>query len=1127
MTERNRHLIKGGLLAITIVFLLIGAAAATPAIAHQFYGTVSNNLGPAPAGSMIVAKINDNIRGTFTTNATGIFGGPDNWDDKLVVTADSSEVGQTIVFWVNGYQASPTAMYQEGGKTEIALTYTVPVPTTTTTTTTPTPTPTPTVTPTPTPTPTPTINRIPQGGDVFIGEEGLDIRTAMGSFTQVAWFRPGTDPLIGQPDQYRTIPTSIQAGYFIDPLSYSGYTGNWYRWDGGATRGQVAFNVVDPSIVIYVWNQYTQKDVSGSSIPVGQYANFRIETNLHTITQRPGYSGQGFMNIKVQSPDGGIFTALMQSSSQSLELTDLAVNDQVWYWVQQNIFNKGWNTGYKDQYGARVYQDGTYRVWAESNVNGIKDNYKDASGGDYTGKTVSYTKTVKVESKPLTLSVNTGSIVRGNAFSAIINGDPNSDYVLWIRSGCEKMSGLPCDQPPTIAYNQEGVSRDSSLGATCFDCSGCIKHISDVVAPIQYPVDYYVRVRTDWNGTRTVDFLTNLDTAPGVTYTVATLPITPDLFTVPHTPVETQVTVNMGQVSFNLYANGNPVTQTYLGEKIWIRGTNTDPSGYVYLLMTGPCQSCEGANLNGVTVKHGQPNTFTKVEVKSDNSWEYLWDTSNLKIDLGDYTIYATSKPDDASSLEQIMCYDCGTMNSSCAAWSKKPLKFLDPTVTADVNPKILKIVCCDQIPIKITGEATGLRNDACISCEVRCAEIAFWVFGENKVAGEKYLFDTVDVKCPSGSFTIDLRDYINTLKLEPGTYTIIVQHPMYNHRLDILPEDWIYPIYNEPYSYDDNRKFVVSSDPIRWSKLFVIDGPDRLVGSKASSALIQGFNNPNVDDKIVVLTFKVESNTAVLADFSGSPVTGIAPLLVQFTDLSTGNPTTWLWSFGDGSTSSLKNPTHTYSATGTYDVSLQVTNGASSSSITKRSYITVTQVSPTVTPTVVPANVINLNTGWNFVSTPRVLADGSNTIGTVFAGIDTGGRSIYLYDASTGNWNAMMATDLFKPLDGIWVYSTTPKQVNLVFRAGGATTPPIKNVYPGWNAIGFAGEESRSAQATLSTVNDEPRKKWAQVVGWNAVTQSYSTPIANVYPDSTALMYPTKGYWLFMNGENPPWILS
>lgn len=116
MTKQKSILIRGGLLAIAIVFLLIGAAAATPAIAHQFYGTVSNNLGPAPAGSVIVAKINGNERGTFTTTAAGTFGGPGDWDDKLVVTAESSEVGQTIVFWVSGYQASPTAMYQEGGK---------------------------------------------------------------------------------------------------------------------------------------------------------------------------------------------------------------------------------------------------------------------------------------------------------------------------------------------------------------------------------------------------------------------------------------------------------------------------------------------------------------------------------------------------------------------------------------------------------------------------------------------------------------------------------------------------------------------------------------------------------------------------------------------------------------------------------------------------------------------------------------------------------------------------------------------------------------------------------------------------------------------------------------------------
>jgi hypothetical protein len=165
--------------------------------------------------------------------------------------------------------------------------------------------------------------------------------------------------------------------------------------------------------------------------------------------------------------------------------------------------------------------------------------------------------------------------------------------------------------------------------------------------------------------------------------------------------------------------------------------------------------------------------------------------------------------------------------------------------------------------------------------------------------------------------------------------------------------------------------------------------------------------------------------------------------------------------------------------------------------------------------------------TGWNFVSTPLTLADGSNTVGVVFASVNTGGRSIYLYDASTGLWEAMMATDPFVPLDGVWIYSTTPKQVSLVFKSGGASTPPTKLVYPGWNAIGFPGTASQSAAATLVTVNNPPAVQWAKVVGWNAATQMYNAAIANVYPDNTAQMYPTSGYWLFMNGENPPWVLS
>ena len=62
-------------------------------------------------------------------------------------------------------------------------------------------------------------------------------------------------------------------------------------------------------------------------------------------------------------------------------------------------------------------------------------------------------------------------------------------------------------------------------------------------------------------------------------------------------------------------------------------------------------------------------------------------------------------------------------------------------------------------------------------------------------------------------------------------------------------------------------------------------------------------------------------------ADFTGEPRSGLMPLTVQFTDTSVGAPTAWSWDFGDaGSMSTQQHPTHTYSAPGSYTVTLTVT---------------------------------------------------------------------------------------------------------------------------------------------------------------------------------------------------------
>jgi len=82
-------------------------------------------------------------------------------------------------------------------------------------------------------------------------------------------------------------------------------------------------------------------------------------------------------------------------------------------------------------------------------------------------------------------------------------------------------------------------------------------------------------------------------------------------------------------------------------------------------------------------------------------------------------------------------------------------------------------------------------------------------------------------------------------------------------------------------------------------------------------------------------------------AEFSASPLSGTAPLTVQFTDLSTNNPDSWQWDFdGNGSIDSTeRNPAWTYETPGTYTVTLTARNSTyGNDTETKTGYITVTE---------------------------------------------------------------------------------------------------------------------------------------------------------------------------------------
>ena len=77
-------------------------------------------------------------------------------------------------------------------------------------------------------------------------------------------------------------------------------------------------------------------------------------------------------------------------------------------------------------------------------------------------------------------------------------------------------------------------------------------------------------------------------------------------------------------------------------------------------------------------------------------------------------------------------------------------------------------------------------------------------------------------------------------------------------------------------------------------------------------------------------------------ARFSGDPIWGPPPLYVDFTDRSRGGPTSRLWDFGDGETSALQDPAHTYTDFGRYTVSLTVTGESASHTDTRPRLIAV-----------------------------------------------------------------------------------------------------------------------------------------------------------------------------------------
>ncbi|WP_373838585.1 PKD domain-containing protein [Methanospirillum sp.] len=377
-----------------------------------------------------------------------------------------------------------------------------------------------------------------------------------------------------------------------------------------------------------------------------------------------------------------------------------------------------------------------------------------------------------------------------------------------------------------------------------------------------------------------------------------------------------------------------------------------------------------------------------------------FWETGFLPINPGNYTIYAISNwpphcpacldcRGTTCTLDKAKCNGCDgnvctlTDCPHCDVYAVATIQLKAPELTAITED--IERCCCpgypcgetiDGQPIPVSGISTGNPDK----------KLNVWLLGKGKIGDVKYINRQFTVNC-DGTFSFDVvRDlllYNNTTlcQIDAGTYDLIIQDPGYNHQFDVIHErdlstkywarpveinkEWILSGFPDIGSYkkldvsttqnwNPNSDFLTNvdvesehtSDPSLpwdddWRKLVQVEGPGYKLGTEVLYALIKGLDDPNVDDNYVHIQFTVSDKSCLVGtDFDADRTYGNKPLTVRFTDKSY-QATSWLWDFGDGTTSTEQNPIHTFTEEGRYTISL-ITNGDDKGKAVKNDYIRV-----------------------------------------------------------------------------------------------------------------------------------------------------------------------------------------
>ncbi|MFA7199084.1 MAG: PKD domain-containing protein [Methanoculleus sp.] len=363
--------------------------------------------------------------------------------------------------------------------------------------------------------------------------------------------------------------------------------GRYYAWgDDGLLNGGPWVEIREPCTGLDVLLSGTNTSVNGITLTHNVALDFALENNLEGLHTTPAAA---FMDIEITTPGGGKFTQF-----GGTDLSGIPVNASTVYIRGTPL--SGVESG---SYTARA-------VWPSAS---------DFAGKGYETDIVTF----NVVERSLTIDSDTDRVTRGESFNVTISGDSRVQHILYVRN-----TDLTSESEyPLIAPGQPGVMTGGTVTAPA--------DAADFALTRAYVV-------TDIAGYRTVQFNTSPTTAQ-LKFTIRVV----DAATGQNSD---EVTVQVGQGQVTLTASGGG--SATIGDEIILSGINSD-SSTIYLFMTGPDLGINGVKLSdpGVYVVNGTAATFTTATVRSDDTWEYRWDTSAIAEYLkgGLYTVYAAAQP--------------------------------------------------------------------------------------------------------------------------------------------------------------------------------------------------------------------------------------------------------------------------------------------------------------------------------------------------------------------------------------------------------------------------------------------------------------------------------------------------